>query len=53
MEPFEYWNKTRYVYGAGEYVRVGELLRPMVKNRLLLHYGGGSVKRTGVYDAVV
>ncbi len=53
MEPFHYWNKTRYVYGVGEYVRVGELVKPMVKKRLLLHYGGGSVKRTGVYDGVV
>ncbi len=53
MEAFNYWNKTRYVYGAGEYVRVGELLKPLVKGRVLLHYGGGSVKRTGVYDKVV
>ncbi len=53
MENFNYWNKTRYVYGAGEYRRVGEWLRPFVRRRLLLHYGGGSVKRTGVYDAVV
>ncbi len=53
MESFNYWNKTRYVYGEGEYARVGELLRPYVKKRLLLHYGGGSVKRSGVYDVVV
>ncbi len=53
MESFMYWNKTRYVYGEGEYTRVGELLRPFVKKRLLLHYGGGSVKRTGVYDKVL
>ncbi len=53
MEHFCYWNKTRYVYGAGEYTRVGELVKPFVRQRLLLHYGGGSVKRTGVYDAVV
>ncbi len=53
MDSFIYWNKTRYVYGAGEYVRIGELLRPLVKGRVLLHYGGGSVKRTGVYDKVV
>ncbi len=53
MDSFMYWNKTRYVYGAGAYKNIGELLRPLVKGRLLLHYGGGSVKRTGVYDAVV
>ncbi len=53
MESFSYQNKTRYVYGAGEHLRIGELLRPLVKGRLLLHYGGGSVKRSGVYDAVL
>ncbi len=53
MEPFIYWNKTRYVYGVGEHARIGELVRPFVRKRLLLHYGGGSVKRNGVYDAVV
>ncbi len=53
MNNFSYWNKTRYVYGAGEYARIGELVRPFVKGRMLLHYGGGSVKRTGVYDVVV
>ncbi len=53
MENFSYWNRTRYVYGAGEYKRIGELLKPLVSGRVLLHYGGGSVKRTGVYDAVV
>ncbi len=53
MENFNYWNRTRYVYGMGEYARIGELVRPLVKGRMLLHYGGGSVKRTGVYDVVV
>ncbi len=53
MNNFSYWNKTRYVYGAGEYARIGELVRPYVKRRTLLHYGGGSVKRSGVYDVVV
>ncbi len=53
MENFNYWNRTRYVYGEGEHRCVGELIKPLVKSRLLLHYGGGSVKRSGVYDAVV
>ncbi len=53
MESFSYQNKTRYVYGAGEHKRIGEWLKPLVKRRLLLHYGGGSVKRSGVYDEVV
>ncbi len=53
MNSFIYENKTRYVFGEGEHRRFGELVRPLVKQRLLLHYGGGSVKRSGVYDAVM
>ncbi len=53
MQSFHYHNKTRYVYGVGEHARIGELVRPLVQKKLLLHYGGGSVKRSGVYDTVV
>ena len=52
MLNFNYCNPTRYVYGEGEYHNVGTLLRPITR-KVLLHYGGGSVKRSGLYDAVV
>ncbi len=52
MENFDYSNKTRYVFGEGEHRRIGELVKPLVGKKLLLHYGGGSVKRTGLYDTV-
>ncbi|MBR5894949.1 MAG: iron-containing alcohol dehydrogenase [Akkermansia sp.] len=52
MLNFNYCNPTRYVYGEGEYHNVGTLLRPIAR-KVLLHYGGGSVKRSGLYDAVV
>ncbi|MCQ2364182.1 MAG: iron-containing alcohol dehydrogenase [Akkermansia sp.] len=51
MLSFNYYNKTRYVFGEGEHKNIGELLKPYT-NRVLLHYGSGSVKRTGVFDAV-
>ena len=52
MESFNYYNKTRYVFGEGEHKNIGALLKPHT-DRVLLHYGSGSVKRTGVFDAVV
>lgn len=52
MLSFDYCNPTRYVYGHGEYRRIGSLLAPTAK-RVLLHYGGGSIRRSGLYDAVV
>lgn len=52
MNSFNYYNPTRYVFGHGEYRNVGSLLAPIAR-KVLLHYGGGSVKRSGLYDAVV
>ncbi len=52
MLNFQYHNPTRYVYGPGEHHRIGALLKPFA-SKVLLHYGGGSVKRTGLYNAVV
>lgn len=52
MLSFDYHNPTRYIYGEGEHRNIGTLLRPYT-SKVLLHYGGGSLKRTGVYDTVV
>ena len=52
MLNFSYYNPTRYVYGPGEYRNIGTLLQP-IGRKVLLHYGGGSVKRSGLYAAVV
>lgn len=52
MLAFEYHNPTRYVFGEGEHRNIGSLLRAFT-NRVLLHYGGGSIKRSGVYNTIV
>lgn len=51
MNNFNYYNHTRYVFGQGEYLNIGSLLSPIAR-KVLLHYGGGSVKRSGLYSAV-
>lgn len=52
MLNFDYCNRTHYVYGPGQRSRIGELLKPLAR-KVLLHYGGGSIRRTGLYDCVV
>lgn len=52
MLNFQYDNRTRYVFGEGEHKNIGTLLKPFAPQKVLLHYGSGSVKRTGVFDAV-
>lgn len=52
MENFEYCNATRIVFGKGTQSRVGELVKSHA-DKVLLHFGGGSIKRSGLYDEVV
>ncbi len=52
MENFEYCNATRIVFGKGTQSRVGELVKTHA-DKILLHFGGGSIKRSGLYDEVV
>lgn len=52
MKNFEYWNPTRIFFGRGETDRVGQECR-RYGERVLLVYGGGSIKKNGLYDRVV
>ncbi|NOY82801.1 MAG: iron-containing alcohol dehydrogenase [Kiritimatiellaeota bacterium] len=47
MNNFEYYNPTRIVFGAGMIAELGRLVPDDAK--VLLTYGGGSIKRNGVY----
>ncbi len=49
---FEYSNPTRVVFGAGTLPRLGEIVR-QYGSRALLVIGGGSVKRSGIFDKAV
>jgi alcohol dehydrogenase len=49
---FEFRNPTRLVFGAGGLSRLGEVARAHGK-RALLVTGGGSVKRSGVFERAV
>lgn len=52
MLNFDFYSPARLLFGRGEESRIGELLKPHAK-KALLHYGGGSIKRSGLYDRVV
>lgn len=53
MLNFEYKNRTHLVFGRDTQQRVGELVKRYGGTKVLLHYGGGSIKRSGLYDTVV
>lgn len=52
MNRFMYYNPTKLLFGKGQLENLPKELSPFGK-RVLLVYGGGSVKRNGVYDAVM
>lgn len=52
MLNFAYHNPTHYVYGPGEHLNLGNYLKPLVSAKILLHYGGGSVVRTGLLERI-
>ena len=52
MINFEYYNPARIIFGKGAENQVGKEVARYGK-RILLHYGGGSIKRNGLYDRVV
>ena len=47
-----YYAPTKVVFGAGAENNVGEMLREFGASRVLVHFGSGSVKRTGLLDRV-
>ena len=51
MLNFDFYAPARILFGKGEESRIGELLKPRAK-KVLLHYGGGSVKRSGLLARV-
>lgn len=51
ISPFTLYNPVRVHFGAGQLVRLNEELP--CDARVLVTYGGGSAKRTGVLDGVV
>ncbi len=50
MLNFEYYCPTRVVFGKGAVARLPELIDKSQK--ILMIYGGGSIKKNGVYDQV-
>lgn len=51
MENFVYCTPTKLIFGKGAIVNLPDVLRPLGK-RVLLTYGGGSIKKIGLYDKV-
>ncbi len=52
MENFTFQNPTRIIFGKDAETQVGQEA-PRYGTKVLLHYGGGSIKKSGLYQRVV
>lgn len=53
MENFSFANPTKIIFGAGSHKQVGQECFYRKGMRVLLHFGGGSIKKSRVYDEVL
>ncbi len=52
MFNFQYFTPTKVAFGKGTVSRLPELVKETGATKLLIHYGGGSVIRSGLMDQV-
>ncbi len=52
MYDFQYFTPTKVFFGRDTEKQVGHVLKEYGYTKVLLHYGGGSVKRSGLFDKI-
>lgn len=52
MENFTFVNRTKIIFGRDTHVEVGKEVKKH-STKILLHFGGGSIKRTGLHDQII
>lgn len=52
MDNFTFYSPTYFDFGKGVEEHVADLIHRFGGTKVLLHYGGGSIKKNGLYDRV-
>ncbi|MDR0979180.1 MAG: iron-containing alcohol dehydrogenase, partial [Lachnospiraceae bacterium] len=52
MNNFDFCSSTYFAFGKGKEKEVGKLVKKFGGSKVLIHYGGGSVVRSGLLDTV-
>ena len=53
MNSFEFQFATKMIFGKDKELCVGEEIKALGGTRVLMAYGGNSIKRSGLYDRVI
>lgn len=52
MQNFSFYAPTYFAFGKGEEAKAGELVKRFGGSKVLIHFGGGSVVKSGLLDRV-
>lgn len=52
MNNFNYFTPTRVIFGKGTEEQVGRLVKEQACKKVLVHFGGGSAKKSGLLDRI-
>ena len=52
MIDFNFQNSTKIIFGKNKELTVGKEVKKF-SNKVLMHYGGGSIKKSGLYDRIL
>lgn len=53
MENFTFYAPTYFCFGKDSENKIGEMVKRFGGTKVLIHYGGGSIKNNGVFDSVI
>ncbi len=53
MYQFEYFTPTKVYFGKDAESKIGKVLKDYGFHKVLIHYGGGSIKKSGLFDRIV
>lgn len=51
MNKFDFQNPVKIYFGEGEIASIAKEIKP--RSKVMMTYGGGSIKRNGIYDQVI
>ena len=52
MNDFNYWTPTKVIFGKDAEKQTGALVKAQKCKKVLVHFGGGSAKRSGLLDRI-
>ena len=53
MKDFEFYTPTKVIFGRGKENQVGEIIKSYGFQKVLVHFGGQSAKKSGLLDRVL